>query len=374
MPSRKSDVPEPLAEVRPAESVGIHAELPFAPILEAVREDLTTRGSKLVHEGELDLVFVEHAHAILVESMSAVLDESYAFPSPSVDYDEKQNLQLTGEIRAQQGLHPAESLMAAEILFDHALPALVSYSEARNGADAITVSVARALHHAIWRRFPPGAIAYAETLRQRLFAADFEVRRRVSRELHDRVAHAISAGMNRIDVSRFGNALEAQTHLDVARQVLSEALRDVQDIAVELRQLVGDRPLTDVIRDYSSDISDLSPAIELKSSGVAVDLPSSVSEEVFTVVREALRNARTHAHHSGKIRLSLAWEAECVTIVIEDSGPGFNFDEISTESIGLRDMHERAAAIGGQLQVDSDPMKGTRVRLTAPTFGSTAYG
>lgn len=175
-------------------------------------------------------------------------------------------------------------------------------------------------------------------------------------------------------MSRFCTATEAESHLDVARQVLSEALRDVQDIAVELRQLVGDRPLAEVISDYAADISDISPVIKLKTSGVAVNLPSSVGEEAFTVVREALRNARTHAHHSSEIRVSIVWEAKRATIVIEDNGPGFNFDEIPPESIGLQDMHERAEAIGGQLLVDSDPLKGTSVRLTVPTLGSTPSG
>lgn len=147
--------------MRSAEIVSLHVELLFAPILEAVREELVARGSKLVNDSQLDLVFAQHARAILAESMSAISDDTHDFPSPSVNYDEQQALHQTGELRAQQGLHPAESLMAAEILFDRALPALASYSEGRSGTATTTVSVARALHHAIWRRFPPGAIAYA---------------------------------------------------------------------------------------------------------------------------------------------------------------------------------------------------------------------
>lgn len=351
--------------------MSLHTELLFAPILEAVREELVASGSKLVNDGQLDLVFAHHSRAILTESMSQISDATHDFASPSVNYHEPDGLHHTGELRARQGLHPAESLMAAEILFDRALPVLAAYSEGRSGTTTTAVSVARALHHAIWRRFPPGAIAYAETLRQRLFNADLEVRRKVSRELHDRVAHAISTGLCRIDVSRSCVGTEAESHLDIARQVLSEALRDVQDISVELRQLVGDRPLAEAICDYVEDISDISSAIELKTSGLPVNLPSSVSEEAFTVVREAVRNARTHAHHSSEIRVSIVWEATCATIAIADDGPGFNFDEISPDSIGLQDMHERAEVIGAQLLVDSNPLRGTTVRLIIPTVSST---
>jgi signal transduction histidine kinase len=353
-------------------------------VLDALRSELTLRGSGLVAGGQLDPVLETNSVSILRETFA----KARAGLAPetdyvSVDYSSPADLRSTGDLRARQNYHPAESLVAAEVLFGVALPLVVEQlrleslerreslerleslerrESLESGANVDAVVVARALHHAVWRRFPPGAIAYVETIRQRLSVANQESRKRVSRDLHDRVAHGILAGIQRIELSVIdahdadaagGPRPEAETsNLREAIAVLRETLDDVQDMATELRQLVGDRTLDEAIRDYVVDSQGEGDAVVVTSHGDARRLAPAIGEEVFTIVREAIRNAREHAG-AASIRVALTWTADRLVVVVVDDGGGFASGDVRASALGLVGMQERAEIIGGRLERES---------------------
>jgi signal transduction histidine kinase len=311
----------------------------------------------------LDPVLEANSRGILGETLAGVhaLRAGEQLDLVSVDYAKPADLAATGTLRAFQNLPPAESLMAAEVLFGVALPLVVERLQETPGDDLDAVLVARLLHHSIWRRFPPGAIAYVEIIRGRLSSANQDSRRRVSRELHDRVAHGILAGLQRVELAAYDDEVAAdaggadarstatrQAHLRDAIALLQRALADVQDMAVELRQLVGDRVLDDAIADYLVDSEAVSDRVVVESVGRARILPSDVADEVFTIVREAIRNARDHADGATAITVRLDWAAE-LTVTVADNGPGFDPVAASDAGLGLVSMRERAEMIGAEL-------------------------
>jgi len=82
-------------------------------------------------------------------------------------------------------------------------------------------------------------------------------------------------------------------------------------------------------------------------------------------VQEALHNVAKHAR-AGVVRASLRTAGDRVVIVVEDDGVGFDPATTRPGHLGLTTMHERVAAVGGRLWLDSAPGAGTRVRVEAP--------
>ena len=85
------------------------------------------------------------------------------------------------------------------------------------------------------------------------------------------------------------------------------------------------------------------------------------------IVQEALANVRKHAHaRQAQIRVSA--DAGQVTVAVEDDGVGSDptVRERSSPHFGLATMRERAAAVGGHLEIDSGPGRGTRVIVQVP--------
>ncbi len=104
----------------------------------------------------------------------------------------------TGALHAEHTQHPAGAMLAAEMLFDAYLPVFVDEVGARTTAEVLRAS--RALHAGVWSRFPAGAVAYTEALRQRVTTANLDSRTQLARDLHDRVAHGVLEGLQRLDL------------------------------------------------------------------------------------------------------------------------------------------------------------------------------
>ncbi|MEJ2212301.1 MAG: ATP-binding protein, partial [Anaerolineae bacterium] len=93
-------------------------------------------------------------------------------------------------------------------------------------------------------------------------------------------------------------------------------------------------------------------------------LPSSLTEQIVRIVQEATLNARRHAGGSA-IHVRLERQSGSFVITVADDGPGFDPAAVPAgEHFGLDIMRARAARIGGRMEVDSAPGRGTRVRLT----------
>jgi signal transduction histidine kinase len=97
-------------------------------------------------------------------------------------------------------------------------------------------------------------------------------------------------------------------------------------------------------------------------------LMADIRHNVFMVVKEALNNAVKHGS-PGSIRLGLALEGDLLTLVVQDDGCGFTPAPAAEGADGLANMRQRMAAVGGQIQLDSAPGKGTTVTLTVMLNG-----
>ncbi len=216
-----------------------------------------------------------------------------------------------------------------------------------------------------------------ERARRRLAQAEAQARaheqRRVARELHDRVAHTMVVAhqsLHLYEAFRGRDPKRAAEKLGLAKRMTAEAMRQTRDLSRALR---GDEAGEDFRVALSELLSELVPpglARELSVSGDEGAVSAEVREQLFLVLREAVRNAVSHSG-AAKIGVSVVVEGETVVGIVEDDGRGFERKTTGAEeSGGLAHMSERASLLGGICSVGSAPGEGTRVEVSLPVGGA----
>ncbi len=188
---------------------------------------------------------------------------------------------------------------------------------------------------------------------------------RISRELHDQVASDLAGS-----IALFKQYMERHRgeddKLDTILEALVAVLAGLRETIRSLRprHRLGDASLEDELRKVAAEVGRLySIRVEVWTSGTEMALTPGEREVVFQVVREALTNVRKHSSSTvAKVRLGFA--ARPFLIEITDEGRGFDRESVS--GYGMVGMRERAAGIGGRLEVVSTPGKGTTVFLFGP--------
>jgi len=211
-------------------------------------------------------------------------------------------------------------------------------------------------------------------LLQQLVSAQEDERRRVARELHDSLGqHLTSLGVRLGTLrARVGNTGELATQIEELQAHAALIDEEVDRLAMELRPVaLDDLGLEAALRRHVDGwATEVGIPADLHTRGVGSRLPEPIETTVYRVVQEALTNVRKHARAT---RASVVVECrgrELVAIV-EDDGVGFRTDDLDAEllpsrRLGLSTMTERAALVGGRLEVESKPGHGTTVYLRVP--------
>jgi signal transduction histidine kinase len=95
------------------------------------------------------------------------------------------------------------------------------------------------------------------------------------------------------------------------------------------------------------------------------DVPLKTKEALYRIAQEALTNAVKHAQAT-RLGLRLSHDKESIVLEVSDDGLGFDPTGSYPGHLGLRSMRERAARLGGVLNVESAPGQGTRIRARFP--------
>ncbi len=196
-----------------------------------------------------------------------------------------------------------------------------------------------------------------------------EERTRIARDLHDSVTQTLFsltlAAESAHTVAGEDPALRA--HLDRIRDLSRDAL-------AELRSLVDTLHPGDVDREGLGATLRKRVALLRAVHEVPVELEvhgrggnGALGREVLKVANEAIGNALAHAAPA-TVRVRLDLRADAIRLEVSDDGCGFDLTEVLRVSsrLGLTSMRERAAALGGNLWVDTAPGTGTRVVLKVP--------
>jgi signal transduction histidine kinase len=187
-------------------------------------------------------------------------------------------------------------------------------------------------------------------------------RTRITRELHDVLGHHLAALTIQLDLARRKTAgpkdQETRAPLDEAYGAAQRMLKDVRDTMTTLRKDEYDlRAALDAVVKAVPE-----PAIDVTFPPDLVVSDAACAHVALRCIQEAITNTVKHAR-AKSIHVRLSREGNDLVIAIEDDGEGAG--EIR-EGSGLRGMRERIEELGGDIEVASEPSRGTRVRARLP--------
>ncbi|MBA3716063.1 MAG: sensor histidine kinase, partial [Pyrinomonadaceae bacterium] len=207
------------------------------------------------------------------------------------------------------------------------------------------------------------------------FALVLAERTRVAREMHDTLIQGVvgaSAVLEAVSGMLPQTTSLAYGYLERARDQLRQSLDDARRAVWDLRNPSAQaQDLTTALRRTVERLAADTPAkIEMEQTGRAKRLDGACEESLLRVAQEAVANAVTHAG-ARRIKVRLHFAARSVRLSVGDDGRGFDASQSlafngDNHHFGLAGMHERAAACGGHLTVESVPGSGTTIIATLP--------
>ncbi len=203
-------------------------------------------------------------------------------------------------------------------------------------------------------------------LSHRLVEIEGVERKRLARELHDRVGQNLTVlGINlnimRAQIPAQSKVLEK---IDDSLKLVQETMNHVRDVMAELRPAVlDDYGLVAALRWYTEQFSRRTNiAVTVDSPEPSRRLKLATETALFRIAQEALNNVAKHAQAS-HVNLDLGFFDETARLTITDNGVGFDAAMRSETGWGLVTMQERAEAVGGTWRIVSAPGQGTQVSI-----------
>jgi signal transduction histidine kinase len=197
-----------------------------------------------------------------------------------------------------------------------------------------------------------------------------EERLRISRELHDVLAHNVSlinvqssVALHLVDEQ----PEQARAALAAIKDASAQTLREMRGVLGALREEGealprGPAPSLERLDELIAQVRGAGVEVDARVEGEPCALPAGVDLAAYRIVQEALTNVRRHAP-GASARVRVAYGADGVEVEVDDDGPG---SVAVVAGNGLAGMRERAAALGGELETGPGPCGGFRVVARLP--------
>ena len=210
---------------------------------------------------------------------------------------------------------------------------------------------------------------------ERAINAQEEERVRIARGLHDETGQAISMliiNLERLEKLMPPGQPEATKYAGEARKLAIRLLEDLRKIIWDLRpSILDDLGLVPAIRWYArSNLEEAGVQVDFSNHNEALRLPPHLETALFRVAQEAVNNILRHAG-ARKVSIRLSQDAGRILLELRDDGRGFDVQRTAGEAVahkhlGLLGIQERMFLVGGEVEIDSAPGEGTRVRVWVP--------
>ena len=210
--------------------------------------------------------------------------------------------------------------------------------------------------------------------RDLVIKAQEDVRRELARSLHDgpvQLLAAISMSLDHLERLTRLKPEAVLNEIEALHKLVHQATRDARNLLFELRPLILEtQGLVAAFEQYVNQLG-ASESIAIHFNKVdQINYDGRVAGTIFSIVQEAMNNARRHAE-AHNIWLSLEIKNNCLVVTVRDDGYGFDVNRVETGydrrgSFGILNMRERAKLIDAELHLESrteSPDRGTVVRL-----------
>ncbi len=209
------------------------------------------------------------------------------------------------------------------------------------------------------------------SLLDKIVRAQEEERRSISRELHDQMGQSLSAILLNLQSDCLYRS-KPRSRCQLLEGKLRELIDQVRRLAWNMRpSILDDYGLDSALARYAEEMS--------LQSGVSIDyqylgppgrprLPGQVETTFYRIAQEAVTNVVRHATAT-RASIVIIYQPDNMTLLVEDNGRGFNTAGVNQGGfhfLGITGMKERAGLVGGTCIVESEPGKGTVVRIQIP--------
>jgi signal transduction histidine kinase len=213
------------------------------------------------------------------------------------------------------------------------------------------------------------AVENARLLVEARGKAALEERQRLARELHDSVSQAlygISLGAKTARALLDRNPAGAADPLDYVLTLAEAGLTEMRALIFELRP--ESLETEGLVAALEKQTAALQARHGIRVEAVLCEEPGAtleMKEAVYRIAQEALHNTIRHAR-AGRVGISMNCDGGQIEIEVTDDGVGFDVHKDFPGHLGLRSMRERATRLGGTLEVQTAPGRGTRIRARIP--------
>jgi signal transduction histidine kinase len=207
-------------------------------------------------------------------------------------------------------------------------------------------------------------------LSQQLVRAQEEERRVLSRDLHDQVGQVLTAlriSLGNLELFAQESGARASQELELAKRLLSQALRATRDLAMGLRPaMLDDLGLEAALEWHVRQQAKVCGVpIALEMDGPLEQLSEGQRTCVYRIVQEALNNAAKHSR-AQNIAVKISCAAGEVAVDVKDDGMGFENANGKPHGLGLLGIRERVGELGGRLVIESRGARGTSLSARFP--------
>lgn len=217
-----------------------------------------------------------------------------------------------------------------------------------------------------------------QALSKQAIHAQEDERKRIAQSLHDDTGQALSSlifNLERIEHRLSDDQEELRIKIASCRALASDTLRELRKIMLGLRpSILDDLGLIPAIRWYGrSNLEEAGIQFEFSEPTDLPPLPNWVTVSLFRIAQEAINNIIHHSRASA-VKLSLDNGDSELILTVTDNGIGFKVDENNQEAIahqhwGILGMRERAETMNAKFEIESNPGKGTTIRIRVPKSG-----
>jgi PAS domain S-box-containing protein len=206
-------------------------------------------------------------------------------------------------------------------------------------------------------------------LSRQLVAVQEAERQHLARELHDEVGQSLTGLKLLLDMSKTLPADQAFANLNEAQQLVDTLAEQVRELSLNLRPAMLDKVgllpvLNWHIQRYQAQTN---IRVTFNYEGIDQRFDENLETAAYRIIQEALTNVARHANVS-KVNVSIKADPEALYITVADKGRGFNLhDVLATNATGgLFGMQERTRLLGGELNINTAPGKGTTLTAVLP--------
>jgi signal transduction histidine kinase len=208
------------------------------------------------------------------------------------------------------------------------------------------------------------------TLATRLISIQEDERTRIARELHDNVGQQLTVLRLQFDaLSRHASDEAVRAKVAQGLTTVSEIDRALDFITAELRPVSLDIGLPSAVRAFAEEWAAMAGVdVHVQMNGLdRLRLATDVETHAYRIVQESLHNVQKHAHAT-RVQITMERRRGTLELRIADDGVGFEPASARDQhhAFGLIGMRERTTLIGGMLDIDTTPGKGTTVLLIVP--------